>query len=154
LIYLIFNDLTHLIFANQFCLSINTTPPVNSGIHYAGWSRSTVAANNATGIHHPRRDVMKISRANNPVSVASAFGTTNQHWRADWSPQNNGAGQTVTPITEPVSSGSPLFDQNHRIIGQLHGGPSFCGGTQLWDFYGRFDLSWTGGGTNATRLSN
>lgn len=141
--------------ASDFCLvELNATPPANSGLHYAGWSRSATPAQNATAIHHPSGDLMKISRANNPVTVASAFGTTNQHWQANWSPQNNGAGATVTPITEGGSSGSPLFDQNHRIIGQLHGGPSFCNGSQLWDFYGRFDLSWTGGGTNATRLSN
>jgi hypothetical protein len=140
---------------SDFCLvELNQTPPVNSGLHYAGWNRSTTPAQNATGIHHPSGDLMKISRANNPVTVASNFGTTNQHWRADWSPQNNGAGQIVTAVTEGGSSGSPLFDQNRRIIGQLHGGPSFCGSSQPWDFYGRFDLSWTGGGTNSTRLSN
>lgn len=140
---------------SDFCLvELNQTPPINSGLHYAGWNRSSTPAQNATGIHHPSGDLMKISRANNPVTVASAFGSTNQHWQATWSPQNNGAGQTVTAITEGGSSGSPLFDQNRRIIGQLHGGPSFCGSSQPWDFYGRFDLSWTGGGTNATRLSN
>jgi lysyl endopeptidase len=141
--------------ASDFCLvELNSTPPVNSGIHYTGWSRSSVPATTSTAIHHPRGDLMKISRANNPVTVGSFGGTTNQHWTANWSPQNNGAGQTVTPVTEPGSSGSPLFDQNHRIIGQLHGGPSACGGSQLWDFYGRFDLSWDGGGSDATRLSN
>ena len=141
--------------ASDFCLvELNTIPPANSGLHYAGWTRSATPAQNATGIHHPNGDLMKISRANNPVTVGSFGGTINQHWQANWSPQNNGNGQTVTPITEPGSSGSPLFDQNHRIVGQLHGGPSACGATQLWDFYGRFDLSWTGGGTNATRLSN
>ncbi len=141
--------------ASDFCLvELNQTPPANSGLHYAGWNRSATPAQNATGIHHPSGDLMKISRANNPVTVASAFGTTNQHWRANWSPQNNGAGQIVTPITETGSSGSPFFDQNHRVIGQLHGGPSACGAANLWDFYGRFDLSWIGGGTNTTRLSN
>lgn len=141
--------------ASDFCLvELNTTPSTNSGLHYAGWTTSNTPAQNATGIHHPSGDLMKISRANNAVTVASFAGTTNQHWRSNWSPQNNGAGQIVTAITEGGSSGSPLFDQDHRIIGQLHGGPSFCGSTQPWDFYGRFDLSWTGGGTNATRLSN
>ncbi|MBS0647430.1 MAG: trypsin-like peptidase domain-containing protein [Verrucomicrobia bacterium] len=140
---------------SDFCLvELNQTPPANSGLHYGGWNRSATPAQNATGIHHPSGDLMKISRANNPVTVASFAGTTNQHWRANWSPQNNGSGEIVTPVTEGGSSGSPLYDQNHRIIGQLHGGPSFCNGTQLWDFYGRFDLSWTGGGTNSTRLSN
>lgn len=141
--------------ATDFCLvQLVTTPPNNSGIHYAGWSRSTTPASNATGLHHPNGDVMKISRANNPVSVANYAGSINQHWQSTWSPQDNGSGVIVTPITEPGSSGSPLFDQNHRVIGQLHGGPSFCGSSQPWDFYGRFDQSWTGGGTNSTRLSN
>ncbi len=140
---------------SDFCLvELNNTPPSNSGINYAGWTRSVTPAQNATGIHHPSGDVMKISRAENAVTVASYGGTINQHWRANWSPQNNGAGQIVTAITEGGSSGSPLFDQNHRIIGQLNGGPSVCDGSQLWDFYGRFDLSWTGNGTDATRLSN
>jgi lysyl endopeptidase len=87
---------------------------------------------------------MKISRTNNPLTIASAFGGTNQHWQVNW---NQG-------VTEPGSSGSPLFDPNHRIVGQLEGGLSKCGDASLIDFYGRFDLSWTGGGTNATRLSN
>ena len=141
--------------ASDFCLvQLYTTPPNNSGINYAGWTRSTTPAVNATGIHHPHGDVMKISRSDNPVVVGSFGGTTNQHWQVTWSPQDNGSGVTVTPITEPGSSGSPLFDQDHRVIGQLNGGPSYCGGPQPWDFYGRFDLSWTGGGTTTTRLSN
>lgn len=141
--------------ASDFCLvELNNTPPANSNIYYAGWNRSATPATQATGIHHPAGDVMKISRDNNGVVRASYGGSTNQHWRTDWSPQNNGAGQTVTPVTEGGSSGSPLFDQNHRVIGQLSGGPSACGGTSLWDFYGSFDLSWTGGGTSVTRLSD
>ena len=55
--------------------------------------------------------------------------------------------------TEPGSSGSPLFDQNHRVVGQLHGGYAACGNNSS-DWYGRFFKSWTGGATNATRLSN
>ena len=130
--------------SSDVCLvELNNTPAISLGINYSGWNRSNTAATSGTGIHHPQGDVMKISRANS-VMVGSYNSTVNQHWRADW---NQG-------VTEPGSSGSPLFDQNHRIIGQLHGGPSVCGGTQLWDFYGRFDLSWTGGGSNATRLSN
>ena len=59
-------------------------------------------------------------------------------------------------VTEPGSSGSPLYSQAGRFIGQLHGGPSSCGATgdNLSDYYGRFSVSWTGGGTNSTRLSN
>ncbi|MEO8277178.1 MAG: hypothetical protein ABI639_13265, partial [Thermoanaerobaculia bacterium] len=63
---------------------------------------------------------------------------------------------TVPGVTEPGSSGSPLFDSNRRFIGQLHGGASACGqtGDNLSDMYGRVSVSWTGGGTDSTRLSN
>ena len=130
---------------SDFCLlELNNIPPLNSGITYSGWSRSATPAINATAIHHPRGDVMKISKANNSVSVASINSTVNQYWKATW---NQG-------VTEGGSSGSPLFDQNNRIIGQLYGGPSACGGQNLYDYYGRFDMSWTGGGTPSSRLSN
>jgi len=53
--------------------------------------------------------------------------------------------------TEPDSSGSPLFDQNHHVVGQLHGGYAACGNNSS-DWYGQFSVSWNGGGTSATRL--
>jgi lysyl endopeptidase len=132
--------------SSDFCLvELTNIPPANSGINYAGWTRSATPAQNATGLHHPSGDLMKISRAANPVTLGTFENLpANYHWQANW----------TQGVTEGGSSGSPLFDQNHRIIGQLSGGPSFCGSSELWDFYGRFNLSWTGGGTNATRLSN
>jgi V8-like Glu-specific endopeptidase len=51
---------------------------------------------------------------------------------------------------EGGSSGSPLFNTNKRVIGQLHGGYSGC--APIEKDYGRFDKSWTGGGTNDTQL--
>lgn len=125
-------------------LELNTIPASTSGIHYAGWNRNTAAATNATGIHHPAGDVMKISFDNNaPVRSPYASSGFNSHWQVGW---DNG-------VTEGGSSGSPLFDQDHRIIGQLHGGPSGCSSSDLRDFYGAFDVSWTGGGTAATSLA-
>jgi hypothetical protein len=60
-------------------------------------------------------------------------------------------------VTEGGSSGSPLFDNNGRIIGQLFGGESECIGTADnggYDIYGRFSTSWNGGDTSATRLKD
>jgi lysyl endopeptidase len=60
-------------------------------------------------------------------------------------------------VTEGGSSGSPLFDNNGRIIGQLYGGESECNGTTDnggFDIYGRFDVSWNGGGSSTTRLKD
>src|SRR6185295_18357287 len=76
---------------------------------------------------------------NNPASPGN--GT---HVHAVWS----------LGVTEPGSSGSPLYDQNRRYIGQLHGGPSACGAGDLSDYYGRFSVSWEGGGTVATRAKD
>lgn len=55
--------------------------------------------------------------------------------------------------TEGGSSGSPLFNPNFRIIGQLQGGCAACG-NHLADFYGRLPVSWLGGGISSSRLSN
>ncbi|MCO6497599.1 MAG: T9SS type A sorting domain-containing protein [Chitinophagaceae bacterium] len=88
---------------------------------------------------------MKISRDNDTPSRGDYLGTTGAtHWIVDWD----------SGVTEKGSSGSPLFDNNHRILGQLHGGYSSCTSSDLRDWYGAFDLSWSGGGTNSTRLSN
>jgi hypothetical protein len=43
--------------------------------------------------------------------------------------------------TEPGSSGSPLFNSAHRVVGQLHGGGAACG-NDLSDYYGRLHTSW------------
>jgi lysyl endopeptidase len=131
--------------ASDFCLlELSTLPPAGSCITAAGWNRTSTAAANATGIHHPSGDVMKISFDNNPVIRASAFGTSNNHWKVVWD----------SGVTESGSSGSPLFNQNNQIVGQLEGGPAGCSSSNLSDFYGSFDRSWTGGGTNSSRLRN
>jgi hypothetical protein len=125
---------------------MNSTPPASYNIYYSGWSRATTQPTQATGIHHPRGDVKKICRENNSPYQSSAGGA--QVW---W------INQWELGVTEPGSSGSPLFDQNKRIVGQLYGGLSACSGTQnngSYDYYGRFDVSWNTGTTAATRLSD
>ena len=131
--------------ASDFTLvEITENIPTAYNAFFAGWSKVDVAATSSTCIHHPSGDIKKISFSNTPTTNDTWSGTpANSHWRATWS----------SGVTEGGSSGSPLFDQNHRIIGQLHGGPSSCA-SPTYDVYGKFSLSWTGGGTNSTRLSN
>lgn len=129
-------------------VELNTAPDPAWGIYYNGWDRSGIASTQNTGIHHPSGDIKKISRDENGASESTWNGTsTYSHWRVPSWDQG---------VTEGGSSGSPLFDQNHRVVGQLHGGGSACGNntSNLWDDYGKFSRSWTGGGTNSTRLSN
>lgn len=130
-------------------LQLNQTPPSNYNVYYSGWNRTTDNTISGTVwcIHHPSGDIKKISWSNGGVTTTSYGGTSipgdGTHWRVtSWSD-----GTT----TEGGSSGSPLFDPNKRIIGQLHGGAAACGNT-FSDWYGKLGVSWNGGGTSSTRL--
>ncbi|MDG1334300.1 MAG: T9SS type A sorting domain-containing protein [Crocinitomicaceae bacterium] len=109
------------------------------GLFYAGWDNSDVqnAVTEVTGIHHPAGDIKKICRADdNGNGIFHANNAGAATWEIDsWE----------DGVTEPGSSGSPLFDQNGRIIGQLYGGAAACSGTVnngLLDYYGRLGVSW------------
>ncbi|SEJ82709.1 hypothetical protein SAMN05216327_12237 [Dyadobacter sp. SG02] len=134
-------------------LQLNQLPDPTAGINYLGWDRTLNAATNGASIHHPTGDVMKISTFNSVVLRADNYLFANgkkapgsQHWIVTW---NNG-------LVEIGSSGAPLLNQSKKLVGQLAGGPSYCNAPPalIKDAYGRFDNSWTGLGTNATRLSN
>jgi lysyl endopeptidase len=130
---------------SDFCLvQLNSTPPSNYNLYYVGWSRSTTPSTSAFCIHHPSVDIMKFSRSLG-LRDTVAYGKTS--WKARWA-----WGQ----VTEPGSSGSAIYDQNHRLVGQLYGGPSSCGAgaSDMWDVFGKFDVSWEGGGTSTTRLKD
>ncbi len=133
-------------------LELNTAPNPAWGIYYNGWDHSdALTVSTGTGIHHPDGDIKKICRENDALThlTTSFNGNPNtEMWRiANWD----------IGVTEPGSSGSPLFDQNHRVIGVLSGGAAACSGTNdnnQYDMYGRFGIGWDGGSgsTASTRL--
>jgi lysyl endopeptidase len=151
--------------ASDFTLVELDDPPVTAySHHWAGWDRSTgshvcTAASPCASIHHPSTDEKRITYVITDMVSTSYSGTTSpgdgSHLWAKWATDPPGP-FTVAGVTEPGSSGSPLYNSAGRFVGQLHGGPSSCGatGNNLSDYYGRFSVSWTGGGTNSTRLSN
>jgi lysyl endopeptidase len=130
-------------------IELASIPPIAYNVFYSGWDATGVAPPMIVAIHHPNAGVKSISFSNStPMSTFYGSNTpsvSGDHWRTVWS-----AG-----VTEPGSSGSCIFSTTtKRCIGQLHGGPSFCGGSSLWDYYGKFSVSWLGGGTSATRLKD
>ncbi len=105
---------------------LDSAPDPAWGVTYAGWSRSNSASNGA-GIHHPEV-------AEKRISFPDVTANEGQYWRVNW-----GQGRTAAG-----SSGSPLFDSNHRAIGTLCCGSSYCD-NDLDDYYGRgFAGAWSG----------
>jgi hypothetical protein len=101
---------------------------------YLGWDKSSSQPTSAGGIHHPEATPMKLSLSNQIYS-----GFTFEHEVRFYS-----------GILQYGSSGSPLFNQNHRIIGQASTAYNDC--NYPLAYYGKFDKSWNGGGTDNTSL--
>ena len=121
---------------SDFCLvELSTAIPASYMVFYSGWDKRDIADNSSVGIHHPSGDVKKISWDNNPNSSSDYDPNpylADSHWKiADW---DDGT-------TEGGSSGSPLYNQDHRIVGQLHGGWASCTSNTA-DYYGKFSMSW------------
>ena len=135
---------------SDFCLiQLNQAPADSANVYMAGWDATlTNMPSSAVAIHHPNCDVKAISFCNTPLRITSWGGDTSPgdgtHWRVD---------HYDLGTTEPGSSGGGLWDPNHHLVGQLHGGYASCSSiTQDW--YGRLPISWTGGGSSSTRLSD
>ncbi len=132
---------------SDFTLVELDDPPQESfNVHWAGWDATSANPTSAVAIHHPNTDEKRISFENDPTSTTSYLGTASPgdgtHIRiTDWD----------LGTTEPGSSGSPLFNPDHRIVGQLHGGYAACG-NDLSDWYGRLSVSWNGGATSSSSL--
>jgi len=137
--------------ASDFCLvEINQAIPTTWDRTWSGWDKTEDFPTFEVGIHHPSGDIMKICR-DDSGAIKNANGDPSAE---TWEITTAGGGWELG-VTEPGSSGSPLYDQNGRLIGQLYGGGADCSGTndngQL-DYYGRFGVSWETGTSSDTRL--
>jgi len=114
-------------------LELNSRPPSTYNAYYAGWDRSGNTPLSGACIHHPSGDIKKFSPYKVPgVGSTMEAATT---WKIYWD---------LNTCTEPGSSGSPLFNEDKRIVGQLFGGPSACGviTDSLNDEFGKLSESW------------
>ncbi|MEM0999213.1 MAG: T9SS type A sorting domain-containing protein [Bacteroidota bacterium] len=128
----------------DFALFRLTEDPRAAGydVYFNGWDRTASPGRNGTGIHHPSGDIKKIATHSQTPAPWTWSGTpSGSHWRVLWDQTPNGHS-----VTEGGSSGSPLFNANSHIIGQLHGGSSINCNNPAADpgIYGRLDLSWNG----------
>ena len=122
----------------------------NPDVVWAGWNRSTTNVPTLNvGVHHPSGDIQKVCvdfQGATRFTTSFNGNATTEVWRiADWD----------LGVTEPGSSGSPLFDQDGYIIGKLSGGSAACSGTNDnggFDIYGRFGVSWDFSSVNSQQL--
>ncbi len=135
-------------------------PALPFGVYFAGWDRSPADPTRSAVVHHPNADLKRISfdfdratttrhleaeprRPSIPIRGRSDLQSTNHIRIADWE----------IGSTEGGSSGAPLFNQDQRVVGMLHGGYAACGEERA-DWFGRFSAAWIGKGRPRTRLSD
>ena len=124
----------------------NLSAVVRSKLYFSGWNANNTVPTVGACIHHPGGDFKKISI---PQKVSSTSSMP-RYWEVKWRTGINNIG-----VTEQGSSGSPLFDKDKRIVGQLYGGTSYCYYPEGDDFYGKLAYSWTNNNTsnNALKLN-
>ena len=128
--------------------------PDSWDVTFAGWDHSDSLPEFEVGIHHPNGDIMKICRDDSGAVKENANGT--EVWLIGGVSVGQGDGWEIG-TTESGSSGSPLFNEEGHIIGQLYAGLSNCDGLENnndYDIYGRFGISWNSGTSSDSRLSD
>ena len=115
-------------------LLLSSIPPPAYHPYFTGWDISGTAPDTVHCIHHPSGDIKKISHSNGPFdaqNVNMGNGPADCWHVPQWD----------SGTTEPGSSGSALWNQDHRLIGQLYGGQASCS-NNINDYFGRFDSTY------------
>ncbi len=116
-------------------VQLSEYPPLDYKPYFAGWNRKDLAPAHSYCIHHPWGDVKKIAVDNDSAVSASFTGykyDINAHWKIlRWD----------IGVTEPGSSGGPLFDQDYRLVGDLTGGEATCASPRN-DYFQKFARIW------------
>ena len=105
-------------------LRLSEIPNATYAPFWAGWDRNEEQGPGCVGIHHPLSHTKKISTSDmTPVTAICPYvrddgGYNEEHFYMieGWKETEHGYS-----ITKNGSSGSPLFNNKHRIIGQLLG---------------------------------
>ena len=132
--------------SSDFMLVINPSYDV----YLAGWNCTNANPTNPTScaaIHHPGGDIKKFSIPQTLRNGAQVYSNMGKFWVTTWA--------LSTGTTEQGSSGSPLFNKDKLIVGQLYSGSSSCTAYDQYhvgpsgeDFYGKLSNSWENGGSS------
>ncbi len=110
-------------------IRLKTALPAGVSPFFSGWNRGNNAPDKTVGIHHPSGHEKRIASDGNKPVIAGAGDSA---WKVDWD----------KGTVQEGSSGSGLWDQNKRLVGQLGGSDgSIC---HPISYYGRLSKSWDG----------
>ncbi|MEM9530917.1 MAG: PKD domain-containing protein [Pseudomonadota bacterium] len=132
---------------------LNDTPSESYAVFYSGWDRSGNPETGAASIHHAFGDEKRINLTASDLcqtEFGGFCGDQGNYWRVNsWD----------SGTLEAGSSGAGLWNTNRLFIGQLRNAQTACIGSGPTDndresFYGRLDVSWSGGGTSSSRVSD
>ena len=145
---------------NDFTLMrLIADPPPEADAYFSGWDKRAQQWTSVTGLHHPANGARRISHFAGTTDFAGV--TVSAYSEPDF------VGSQVSPVfhyipswtkgmVEGGSSGSGLWNAQHRLVGQLSGSVAECTGSSTSrgaSWYGRFDLNWTDAPTPATSVA-
>lgn len=134
-----------------YLVQLTNTPPAAYNVYYNGWNRTNTPGDSGVCLHHPAGDIKKVSTFKTPMTSSTWWNGLPTHWRVVWASTVNGLS-----IMQGGSSGSPVFDQDQLIMGDLTGGyaSNACNNpSPAW--FGKIWYSWDQNGTTpSTRLKD
>lgn len=134
-----------------YLVELKQVVPSSYEPYWNGWDASGTGSIGGVSIHHPNGDIKKISTYTQALQTSTWWNGLQSHWTFDWAATANG-----TSIVEGGSSGSPLFNSDHLVVGDLTGGyqSNTCENpSPVW--YGKFSYSWDqNGNTPEVRLKD
>ena len=134
--------------SDYLLLELSSNIPSAYNAYFNGWDKRTIIPDGAIGIHHPFGDVKKVSVDTHmlesyPFNINWGSGVTT-------GPHSHFRSEMDIGTIEGGSSGSPYFNSNKKIVGQLHGGVSNC--NTFITYYGKLSESWEAGNVPEERL--
>lgn len=122
---------------DQTLLLLTSDIPGDLNPYFCGWDKTGNTPQYGVGIHHPNGSTKKISTYTRPATqntwvTTNETGATNGHWVVYFA-----ATRTGHSVTASGSSGSPLFNESHKVVGALTGGSSTCSYPNGSNYYGK-----------------
>ena len=125
----------------DYALILITDNTISDGIFYSVWNHTSNNPTISCGVHHPDGEPKKINFDNDTAYSSGPINwgdpdydgfnessPSGSHWRVYWDEGGTYFG----------SSGSPVFNDEGLLVGQLSGGSGDCNSGDTEDYYGKF----------------